>query len=222
MSLEEFIPDIESGEDWWTSAEASTEVSEKFKDSVKKASKKRKKTQKDEKKAKKYDFMLANFLVQLILKKKYDDLLSYLFSCLDKWYWTNFLLWILSLVYLPISDEIRKNTQKEYIIFNYKISDGRIEFSDEKIDSELKNRINSWIEDIESVLFIESSSIITEKIKKLLKDDESIKIFTWKVFKFFFNEINIEVPEEKSNSYGSFIIWELTKSLKNKENLEKQ
>jgi hypothetical protein len=43
-----------------------------------------KRTQKDEKKAKKYDMLLAGFLVKIIIDKQYDFILSPLFSCLDK------------------------------------------------------------------------------------------------------------------------------------------
>jgi hypothetical protein len=43
-----------------------------------------KRTQKDEKKAKKYDMLLAGFLVKIIIDKKYDFILNPLFSTLDK------------------------------------------------------------------------------------------------------------------------------------------
>lgn len=217
MSLEEYTPDIESSEWWWQSSEATREVSEKFKEGVKKAWIKRKKAQKDEKKAKKYDFLLAKFLVELIIKKKYDNLLGYLFICLDKWYWTNFLLWILSLIYMPISDKIREFQWTQSITFNYEISEHIIEFNDNIINKELKNRINNWVEDIETTLFIESSEIIEAKIISIIDDDESIIEFTWQVFAFFFKELNIHIKEEKSNSYWEFIIWELKKSLKKKK-----
>ncbi len=69
MSLDEFTPDIESSEGGWNSAEASKEVSEKFKEAVKKA--------------KKYDFLLANFLVKIIVDKKYDPILERLFKTMD-------------------------------------------------------------------------------------------------------------------------------------------
>ena len=212
MGLNDFDSDIDYSEWWWTSSEVN-EVSEKFKEWVKKTAKKAKRVRKDEWKAKKYDFMLAKFLVKLILNKKYDDLLSSLFLCLDKWYWTNFLLWILSLVYMPISDEIRKNLWKSYVSFNHEISPERKEFDWDEIDEDIKARINYWVEDIEFVLFIESSEIVTQKTIDLLKEDDSIIVFAGKVFRFFFNEINIEISVGKSESYARFIIWELEKSL---------
>ena len=63
MSLEDFSP-VESSEWGWNS----TEISEKYKEAAKKAGAGIKRTQKDESKAKKYDFLLAKFLVKMILK----------------------------------------------------------------------------------------------------------------------------------------------------------
>ncbi len=214
MSLEEFIPEIDSSEWGWQSSDKIKGISEKYKETSKKSQTGIKKIQKDEKKAKKYDFLLANFLVELILKKKYDNLLSFLFISLDKWYWTNFLLWILSLIYVPISNEIRSISKKELINFSYQIKKQKIKFNDDYLDINIKNRINEWIEDIESVLFIERSEIISIKILELIKKDKSIVIFIGEVFKFFFNELNIDISKQKVDNYSVFIISELVKMLK--------
>ncbi len=214
MSIEEYVPEIESSEWPWQSWEKVKEISEKYKESAKKAQAGIKKTQKDEKKAKKYDFLLAKFLVELILKKKYDKLLGFLFISLDKWYWTNFLLWILSLVYVPISNEIRKISKKEKISFSYKIKSETVEFDDNHIDIEIRTRINNWIEDMESILLIQSSELISKNMVELIDKDDSITIFIGEVFKFFFNELNINISKEKIENYSNFIIWELIKILK--------
>ena len=66
----------------------------------------------------------------MILKKKYDTLLDQLFDCLDAGYGTNFLLGILSLVYLPISHEIRKFSQKQEIEFHYEATGQQLQFDD--------------------------------------------------------------------------------------------
>lgn len=214
MSLEDFNPDIDASEWWWQSGEVSKEVSEKYKESTKKSQAWIKKTKKDEKKAKRYDFLLARFLVELILKKKYDKLLNSLFICLDEWYGTNFLLWIISLVYPPISNKIRLISNKWQINFIYDIKNERTLFDDNNIDLSIKNRISDWIEDIEWTLLIESSEIVSEKILSLLKDDEKIIIFIWEIFVFFFNELNIDISKQKTDNYSTFIISELTKTLK--------
>lgn len=215
MWLEDFTP-VETWESWPKSAE----VSEKFKESVKKAWAWIKRVQKDEKKAQKFDNMLASFLVKIIKDKKYDFLLEPLFICLDKWYSSNFLLWILSLIYMPISDKIRELSWKEKIKFSAKKHFSKVEFSDNTLDDELKNRINFWIEDIIDVLSVEYSIILTQRILELFnKNDESIIEFTSIVFTFFFQELNIEISKIKSTSYSRFILSEVEKNIR-KLNLE--
>ena len=208
MALDDFAP-IESSE--WGSNSA--EVSEKFKESFKKSSGWIKKTKKDEKKAKKYDLLLAKFLVEMIIKKKYDTLLEYLFICREKWYGTNFLLGILSLAYMPISNEIRKISKKSPVSFHYNISDGPTAFHDNHLDDQLKMRINLWIEDIEDVISIDPSLLTSKQSLDNLKTDDSIVDFTREVFSFFLWELNITITPSKSNSYAVFIVWELEKML---------
>lgn len=210
MSIEDYWAVDEGSESW----SQSSEISEKYKAAAKKAGAGIKRTQKDEKKAKKYDFLLAKFLVEMILKKKYDDLLDELFACLDAWYGTNFLLWILSLIYLPISNEIRKTNKKELIDFHYEPTIQSVVFDDHALDSGIRSRVNMWIEDMESVVALEVSSIITKRTLWLILYDEKVRTFTSSVFSFFFTELNISISDSKSISYSEFILWELEKSLK--------
>lgn len=210
MGLEDFIP-AESPESWWNSAE----ISEKYKEAAKKAGAWIKRTQKDEKKAKRYDFLLAKYLVEMILKKKYDSILEELFSCLDTGYGANFLLWILSLIYLPISHEIRKFEWKEEISFSYIPSAEIGSFDESNIPEEIRLRVNAWIEDMESVMRMEASTIVTKRTLGLILYDEKIRDFSSKVFSYFFLELNIKISREKSRSYSDFILWELQKSTKN-------
>lgn len=217
MSLEDFIPDIDSQEQWWESGEKSKEVSEKFKETVKKAWAKIKKTQKDEKKAKKFDFLLAWILVKIIVDKKYDFILDSLFKSLHIWFPSNFILWILSLINLNISHKIREFSNKEKISFNFKEKE-IIEFDDNNLNIEVKNRINSWVEDMIDSVSIEYSSIQTEKLIELLKSNRLILLnYTSKVFTFFLKEINIIISENKSQNIWEFILWEVEKSLKKLE-----
>ncbi len=209
MSLEEFTP-VESWEGWSNSAE----ISEKYQEAAKKAGAGIKRTQKDEKKVKKYDFLLAKFLIEIIIKKKYDEVLGELFPCLEKWYGTNFLMGVFSLAYLPISNEIRKETTKAPIKFMYNPKENFTEFHDNTIDDTLRMRINQWIEDIEDVITIEPSAISTRKTIELLKTDKSIHIFMASIFTFFLMELNINISKSKAQSYSEFIIGELEKTLK--------
>lgn len=221
MSLEEYTPDLDSSESWWNSAEAAKEaVSEKFKESIKRAIAWTQKTQKDEKKAKRYDFILASFLVKIIIDKKYDSLLQIIFKTIDYWYATNMIVWILSLVNSDISFEIRKKSNKEFINFDYD-SNYWIHFDDTKIPDELKQKINIWIEDIIDSMIIEYSSIQNEKnIKLLEKDNELIVNFIASVFIFFLKYINIKITNNKALSIADFIKQEIKNALK-KVKLEK-
>lgn len=218
MGLDDIIlPDAAEG--WSQSAE----ISEKYKESVKKAGAWIRRTQKDEGKAKQYDFLLAKFLVELILLRKFDSLLDELFSCFDLWYGANFLLWILSLVHIPISNEIRRVSGKVEIVFHYHTSADGEDFHEQKIPDEIRSRVNYWIEDMESVLSLEVSTLITQRTLGLILYDERIRQFTTQVFLFFFQELNIRISAETAKSYSQFILSQLEKSMKeNFKEMEKQ
>ena len=173
-----------------------------------------KKTQKDEKKAKKYDFLLAGFLVKIIVNKKYDSILESLFPNINSWYPSNFILWILSLIYMDISEKLRSVSWKEQIVFNYDMKEELEEFDNHNINSQIKNRINYWIEDIIDSVCLEYSNIQTKKLRLLLdKDTDLLITYTSKVFSFFLKEINIRVTEKKSLNISEFIISEVKNSI---------
>lgn len=205
MWLEDFIP----SESWADAWPKSSEVSEKFKEAVKKAGAWIKRVQKDEKKARKFDLLLAAFLTQIIRNPKYDFLLEDLFKTLDSGYSSNFLLWILSLVYLPISDKIRELSSKNLIEFDYVKTFEKVNFDDNNLDESIKNRINFWLEDIIDIISIEYSSLQISQVKTLfLKREEynQLLIFSSLVFEFFFEELNIEISQKKSQNYIDFIM----------------
>ena len=214
MSLEEFIPDIESQEGSG-SAESSREASEKYKEATKKSSAWIKRIQKDEKKAKKHDFLLASFLVKIILDKKYDFLLDKLFKSLNSWFSSNFVLWVLSLINIEISHKIRELSSKEKINFDYVAKKELTDFHDRDLDLKLKNRINFWLEDILDVTSIDYSSLQTENLSYIIDDKREVILeFVSLVFSFFFNELNINISKSKSDNYSDFIISEIKNSLK--------
>lgn len=213
MSLEDFWNDIESTESGKNSSESAKEISEKFKESVKKATAWIWRTRKDEKKAKKYDFLLANFLVKIIVDKKYDVLVQSLFNSMDYWYTSNFIIWIISLINDDVSDKIRELSNKEKINFIKK--EYNIEFDDNHLPEEIKNRINYWIEDIIDSITIEFSSIQNKKLLETLEKDEKIIInYTILVFMYFLNDLKIKSNQNKLKNIAEFIITEVIKSLK--------
>ena len=214
MSLEEFTPDLDTSENNWSSPESGKEMSEKFKQQVRKAWEWIKRTKKDEKKAKKQDMLLANFLVKIIINKKFDDLLETLFKLIDSWYPSNFLLWILSLIYIEISNKIRESNNLDKIIFEYRSSE-KIKFDDSSIDSKVKDRINYWVEDIILSVSADYSHILTERLIRLLeKKNDNIVNFVSSIFIFFLKEINIEIAEKESISISNFILSESHKKIK--------
>ena len=214
MSLEEYIPSEWVSEWGSTWAEKANEVSEKFKEQVKKASAWIARTRKDEKKAKKQDILLAHFLVQIILNKKYDILYDSMFKLIDEWVSSNFVLWVISLIYIDISHEIRKISNKKNIEFKYEKNVEIIEFDDDNLDKQIKDRINYWIEDINDILTIDYSSVMTKRLLLLIKNDDAV-VFISKVFKFFLNDLNIHISKQKLTNISEFIIWEIYKNLQN-------
>ncbi len=213
-----WLEDFDSGEvpdSSWNASSSSSEVSEKFKDAVKKAWAKTQKVQKDEKKAKKYDFILASFLVKIILDKRYDDLLWLLLACIDKWYPSNFLLWVFSLVYVDISKKIRETSDKKPFDFFY-MSKDFIDFDDNVINLDIRNRINLWVEDMIDVVLVEWSEITTKKLIDLFDNEKNVlDDYFIGVFVFFFKSINITISKSKAFNYIDFITSELKKSYRN-------
>ena len=214
MSLDEYSYDIDNSESPWSSPEQVKEVSEKFKESIKKASAWITRTQKDEKKAKKYDFLLANFLVKIIIDKKYDSVLENIFKVMDFWYSSNFILWILSLINLEVSNKIREISWKEQISFDFRLEE-IWEFDDNNIRKPIKDRINLWIEDMIDATTIDFSSIQNKRNIELLdKDWKVIIIFTAQIISFFLNEANISIKKDKAISISKFIISEVKSAMK--------
>lgn len=214
MSLDEYSYDIDNSESPWSSPEQVKEVSEKFKESIKKASAWIARTQKDEKKAKKYDFLLANFLVKIIIDKKYDSVLENIFKVMDFWYSSNFILWILSLINLEVSNKIREFSWKEQISFDFRLEE-IWEFDDNNMRKPIKDRINLWIEDMIDATTIDFSSIQNKRNIELLdKDWKVIIIFTAQIISFFLNEANISIKKDKAISISKFIISEVKSAMK--------
>lgn len=212
MSIEDFEQDIESSEQWNNSW---AEVSEKFKESFKKATSWIKRTRKDEKKAKKYDFLLANFLVKIIIDRKYSPIVETLLKSLNSGYPSSFVLWIISLINIEISNSIRDISWKKQIQFSY-ISDEIKEFDDENLNNEIRDRINLWIEDIIDITSIEYSSLVTKQILDLLWDNDDIILdFTKNIFTFFLFNVKVSITWKKSESISKFILDDLKKHLSN-------
>ncbi len=216
MSLEEYTWPEWLSEEWQQWQEKVSEISEKFKEQVRRSSAWIQRTKKDEKKAKKWDFALAGFLVKLIVDKKYDFILEKLFNLMDKGFASNFLLGILSLVYIDISNYIRKNYKKDLIKFNYQKQEEIKVFDASNIDIEIQNRINAWVEDIIFMTTNDYSSLLTQRLRKLIKQNKNDLIwFIKSIFSFFLKENNIQIIDSEAINISAFILSEIEKAIKN-------
>jgi len=206
MGLNNFSADIDWQDESWISMwNISEQISEVYKDEVKRWEAQAKKTRKDEKKAKKQDLLLAKFLVKILIDKRYDNLFPDLFKSFDAWVPSNLILAVLSLVYIEISNEVRISTNKKLINFGF-YSEETIKFSWDNLPEEVKNRINSWVEDIVTIILFDPSEIYTKRIIDTIKNSSELKKFTSGVLKYFLEEINIYISDEISNEYAVFIM----------------
>lgn len=204
------LNDIDSLDDLehWSN---SVEVSEKTKEKWEKSRAWQKAIKKDEKKSQFKDEVLYKYLVEILKDKKYDSLIDEIVKSLYLWIPSSFILWIVSIIYKPISDEIRKINLKDSIEFNYSITENYISF--DSVNSEIKSRLNLLIEDIIMISKYSPSEIITSKIIENLKNDEYI-IITWNILKYFLNSLKIEIDELQLKNISVFILQELEKELK--------
>ncbi len=206
MGLNNFSSDIDwQDESGISMGNVSEQISEIYKEEVKRSSAKVKKTRKDEKKAKQQDILLAKFLVKILIDKRYDSLFPSLFKSFDAGIPSNLILGILSLVYIEISNELRITTEKKLIQFNYH-SDETIKFNWNNLPQAVKDRINLWVEDILAVIQLNPSKVYTKRIIASIKNSPELKIFTISVFKYFLSEINIYMPEKVLWEYSTFIL----------------
>jgi len=206
MGLNNFSADIDWQDEAWISMwNVSEQISEVYKEEVRKWTAQTKKTRKDEKKAKKQDMLLAKFLVKILIDKRYDSLFPDLFKSFDSWVPSNLILWILSLVYIDISNELRISVDKKLINFNYH-SEETISFSWNNLPQVVRDRINNWVEDILLVITLNSSKVYTNRIIATIKNSPELKIFTTNVFKYFLSEINIYMSDKVLLDYSSFIL----------------
>ena len=153
-------------------------------------------------------------MVKIIIDKKYDSVLENIFKVMDFWYSSNFILWILSLINLEVSNKIREISWKEQIIFDFRLEE-IWEFDDNNMRKPIKDRINLWIEDMIDATTIDFSSIQNKRNIELLdKDWKVIIIFTAQIISFFLNEANISIKKDKAISISKFIISEVKSAMK--------
>jgi hypothetical protein len=70
----------------------------------------------------------------------------------------------------------------------------------------VKNRINSWVEDIITIILLNPSKVYTKRIIESIKKSEELKVFTTNVIIYFLSEINIYMSEKTAKEYSYFIM----------------
>ncbi len=192
----------DSGLSLWNMSE---QISEQYKENTKKTQAKVQKTRKDEKKAKHQDLLLAKFLVKILINKSYDPLLPSLFRAFDNGIPSNFILGIMSLVYIDISNTIRDDCRIERINFSFH-SQEMVNFSWEALPQEVKDRINSWVEDIHAVILLNPSKVYTKRVIASIESSSDLYAFIEKVFVYFLWEVNIYITDKMAGEYTAFIL----------------
>ena len=143
--------------------------------------------------------------MKILIDKRYDSILPSIFKAFDSWIPSNLILWILSLVYIEISNEIWVSLWKKIIFFDYTWEE-TIHFNWDNLPWKIKDRINLWVEDIISVILLNPSEVYTKRIKEWLKESSELLEFMINVFKYFLSEVNIYMDEKTIKEYSEFIL----------------
>ncbi|MDD2516176.1 MAG: hypothetical protein PHF46_00655 [Candidatus Gracilibacteria bacterium] len=187
---------------------------EKAKDKASKSLKKIAQIKKDEQKAKRDDLFLAQILVEFIKDKKYNSIIGHIFPLIDIGTPSNLIIGIISLIYKPASDIIRKNFPVgELIEFDYEINFQKQEFNEEKIDPKVRKRINEWIDDIYNIIILDPSNLLAKRTLKIIASSykKNLSEFIARAFIFFLHSLNFDISERKALNYADFIVDEIKK-----------
>ena len=128
-------------------------------------------------------------------------------------------VFIIRTAYLPGTTElsISKYVPTDDFLEKYKPSSEIVEFDDGTIDSRIKDRINSWIDDMISVVSFDPSSIVTRRFLSLVKNTQEKNLmvnFLTAVLTYFLYSINITIEKSKAFLYCEFILSEAVKKIK--------
>ena len=85
-------------------------------------------------------------------------------------------------------------------------SEEMMNFSGEALPQEIKDRINSWVEDIHAIILLNPSNVYTKRIIASIQTSDDLYIFTQHVFVYFLSELNIYISEDTAQEYTSFIL----------------
>ena len=231
MWLEDWYDSLDSSE-WWVKSQETAKEAQEKKDRYSKWMTWVQRTRKDEKKAHRDNDILYSLIVDILKDNHFDTVVPLLVDMLKIWAPSNLIIWAMSLIFdkavYVIRNCYREVANKIMIIDNniannykvelsYERSTEVIEFDDNNINSIIKDRINSWIEDIIYVISFDPSTIVTTKFFDLIKVKENreivINLIAW-TFTFFLYDLNIIITKDKAFLYSEYILEEVIKKLK--------
>jgi len=203
----EWFDSLDDFESWSLSIEQSEE--EKKKASESSAGQKRVKA--DESKAKKHDDKMYKYLVQILKDRSYDKIVDDVISALYSWVPSFYILWTLSLVYMPISDDVRSESWNPRVEFTYNAEDV-VDFSSVDLDVRIKNRLQDLVFDMTLLAKSEQSYVMANRFMNTWWE-EKVKVFKV-VLSYFFTSLKVNFTDSQLISYSSYIIWLIENELK--------
>ena len=215
MSLDELS--LDSGEVGWDAREATSEKSEKQKESSRRAQAQLQKTQKDEKKAKGDNDDLFLLLSRFIQNPLYEELIPSVVSLLQGGYPSRFILVIISLVFPEaayyLMNKIGKTLPDTSYIHMHKYASVYI-FHNENLHPSIRDWVTLWMTSAQDFLsHPESSIVLDQKTLSLFSSpsranaEEGVRIF----FVFFLASRNVSIQSTVAQSYAQYIITEYEK-----------
>lgn len=193
-------------------------------------------SRKDEKKAKRDDLLLARVLVYFLKDRQYSTVIDSIIPVIDTGYASNLVIGVISLVFTPAARMIREHfspakTQEMTVIsgsetFTIKNQENyfseaafdlslrqeeEVEFDDQSLPLEIRQRINTWVEDMGIILSKDPSTVLTQRILDLIDSGEiSVLVDAMThTLQFFMEKINIKISVGKAKSYSVFILSQL-------------
>lgn len=144
---------------------------------------------------------------------RYDSVFPVLNTLLAQEVPTHIIAGLASLIYVPISDIIRRDyyvPSREGIAFTW-MSLEPTKFDKNDLPEPVRERVNAWVEDILAVVSHAPSQLITARFLQDIHSSESplkddIIRASSQLLIYFFASVQIETSEEDALLYANFII----------------
>lgn len=207
MGIDEFWLLDDSAE----SGSSSVEISETDKQASEQSRAWQKRVKKDEKKSQDKDNRLYNYLIELLKDPSYDFIVDDIIKALYSWLPSFYILGVMSLLHMPISNDFRNDLWKEFIDFDY-FPKEEFDFSSNDLDPKIRKRLTDMVDDILIISKFEPSSVMVWKFMNQKNHNMTIK-FLSSVLSVFLTSVRVKFTDIQISSFSSFIIWEIEKEI---------